>query len=187
MPVRKTVRRAVAALSGSLMWIALALAPALADIAPFVGEYAGEAQVTDPDGETFERDMSVQISETRDGFQVNWTSRTFRADGRVKNASYSINFVPSDRPGVYAAAMKRNVFGHEVQLDPMKGEPYVWARIDGDTLTVYSLYVDADGGYELQQFDRSLAEGGLNLAFKSILDGDIQRTVETFLESQTPR
>mmetsp|Transcript_7024 Transcript_7024/g.11370 ORF Transcript_7024/g.11370 Transcript_7024/m.11370 type:complete len:81 (+) Transcript_7024:73-315(+) len=77
--------------------------------------------------------------------------------------------------------MRRNVFGHEVQLNPMKGEPYVWSRIDGETLTVYSLFVDVDGGYSLQQYDRTLADGGLNLRFQTIRDGEILRAVETFL------
>ena len=80
--------------------------------------------------------------------------------------------------------MKRNVFGHNVQLDPMKGEPYVWGRIDGDTLSIYSMFVTEDGGYEIQQFDRTLATGGLELQFQNVLNGVIQRTVSTFLEKQ---
>ncbi|MDW4496391.1 hypothetical protein R5H30_00230 [Sulfitobacter sp. D35] len=181
MSVRVPFRPILAPIIAAGLTLLLTMAAA-AQIEPFVGSYSGSAQVSSADGRKIDRDMSVQIAETRDGFQVNWTSTTYREDGRIKEAKYSINFVPSDRAGVYAAAMKRNVFGHEVQLDPMRGEPYVWARIVDDTLTVYSLYVDADGGYELQQFDRSVAEGGLNLDFQTILDGEIQRTVSTFLE-----
>jgi hypothetical protein len=66
----------------------------------------------------------------------------------------------------------------------MKGEPYVWARVIGDTLTVYSLFVDADGGYELQQFDRTLTEGGLNLEFSRISNGTQRRTTKAFLDRQ---
>ncbi|MEL7089428.1 MAG: hypothetical protein AAGL98_13470, partial [Planctomycetota bacterium] len=102
-------------------------------------------------------------------------------DGRTKEKSYAIDFVPSGRDAVYAAAQQKNVFGHLVQLDPMKGEPYVWARIDDDTLTVYSLFVSEAGGYSLQQYDRTLADGGLNLRFQNIRDGEILRAVETFL------
>jgi hypothetical protein len=80
--------------------------------------------------------------------------------------------------------MRRNVFGHDVQLDPMKGEPFVWARIEGDTLSVYSLFVTETGGYEIQQFDRTLADGGLSLDFQVVINGKIQRTVSTFLERQ---
>ncbi|WP_299551281.1 hypothetical protein [uncultured Tateyamaria sp.] len=156
-------------------------APVRADVAPFVGYYSGNAEVIQSDGTKIPRDMSVKINETKQGFTVTWTSVTYRASGKVSKKSYTIDFVPSGRGDVYAAAQRKNVFGHEVQLDPMKGEPYVWARIDGETLTVYSLFVDTDGGYSLQQYDRTLAEGGLNLHFQNIQDGEILRAVETFL------
>lgn len=157
---------------------------AQADIAPFVGSYVGSAEVVSADGSTRKRDMSVEISDTAAGFRVGWTSITYRADGSAKEKSYLIEFLPSERGDVYAAAMKRNVFGHDVQLDPMRGEPFVWSRIEGETLSVYSLYVAEDGGYEIQQFDRTLTVGGLDLAYKAVRNGEIQRTVSAFLERQ---
>lgn len=158
-----------------------AAGPVRADIVPFIGDYSGNAEVMQADGTKLPRDMSVKINKTEAGFAVTWTSVTYRASGKVSEKSYSIDFVPSGRGDVYAAAQKKNVFGHEVQLDPMKGEPYVWARIDGKTLTVYSLFVDTNGGYSLQQYDRTLTEVGLKLHFQNIRDGEIQRAVETFL------
>ena len=169
---------ALFALVCALMLLAV---QAKAEIAPFVGSYTGNAEVTQIDGTKIPRDMSVMISETKQGFTVTWTSITYKATGKVSEKSYTIDFVPSGRGNVYAAAQKKNVFGHEVQLDPMKGEPYVWSRIDDQTLTVYSLFVDVDGGYSLQQYDRTLADGGLNLRFQNIRDGEILRAVETFL------
>mgnify|MGYP001812203310 FL=1 len=155
---------------------------AQAQIERFVGSYEGTAEVATADGGTQMRDMSVKIEETKQGFIVNWSTITYRKDGRAKEKSNSIEFVPSDRAEVFASAMKRNVFGHDVQLDPMKGEPYVWSRFDGDTLRVYSLFVAEDGGYEIQQFDRTVVEGGLNLDYKSVRNGQIQKTVSTFLK-----
>jgi hypothetical protein len=175
-------RFAPAALLISLLM--LACFPARADISRFVGDYVGTAEVVEADGTAVPRDMSVTIAEQKGGFQVEWTSTTYRSDGRVSEKSYSINFVPSVRDGIYAAAMQRNVFGHEVQLDPMKGEPFVWARIEGDTLSVFSLYVAPDGGYEIQQFDRTLASGGLDLKFSRVRNGEIQRTVSSYLVKQ---
>lgn len=153
-----------------------------ADIAAFVGEYAGSADVEGYDGSISKRDMSVQIAQTKKGFSVQWTSTIYKSDGRVKEHSYHIDFVPSSRSGVYAAAMEKNVFGHEVQLDPMKGEPYVWGRIVADTMTVFSMFVDADGGYEIQQYDRTLTDGGLELKFSVVAEGETQRSVTTFLK-----
>ena len=152
-----------------------------ADITRFIGDYSGTAEVETYDGTMAKRDMSVSIAATEKGFSLRWKSTTYR-DGTGKTKSYRIAFVPSDRPDVYAAAMTRNVFGHEVPLDPMKGEPYVWARITGDTLTVFSLYVTDEGGYELQQFDRTLTEGGLDLAFTRLTNGEPGRTISTFLQ-----
>ncbi|WP_299280841.1 hypothetical protein [uncultured Tateyamaria sp.] len=177
-PVLRPMIGALMALSVALLLLA---GQARAELDAFYGSYAGSAEVTALDGSKIPRDMSVVISGTKAGFQVQWTSVTYRPDGSTKEKSYTIDFVPSDREAVYAAAQKKNVFGHEVQLDPMKGEPYVWARVSGQTLTVYSLFVGADGGYSLQQYDRTLAEGGLQLRFQTIRDGAIQRAVETFL------
>jgi hypothetical protein len=164
--------------------LTLMVAAAYADISRFYGSYVGSADVVSADGSKKPRDMSVEISAAKNGFRVMWTSTTYRADGSAKEKSYTIDFVPSHRDGVFASAMRRNVFGHDVQLDPMKGEPYVWSRIEGDTLSVYSMYVTEEGGYEIQQFDRSLAPGGLNLEFQNVRNGQILRTVSTFLERQ---
>lgn len=150
-------------------------------ISDFEGDYSGSAKVEMADGTSSQRDMSVSIRETKNGFSISWTSTTFKTDGRGKEKSYKITFVPSDRKDVFAAAMTKNVFGHDVPLDPMKGEPYVWARIQGETLTVFSLFVSSDGGYEMQQFDRTLSDGGLQLEFQRLRNGKPQRTVSTFL------
>lgn len=163
-----------------------AAAPARAGnpIDPFVGEYTGSAELVTSEGERIPRDMNVTIRAEKEGFTVEWTSTTRRPDGTLKSKSYSIDFLPTERTGVYSAGMRKNVFGHAVQLDPMKGEPFVWGRIRGDMLTIFSLFVDVDGDYEIQQFDRTLAEGGLMLKFTDWRNGEPQRSVETFLERQ---
>lgn len=157
---------------------------ALADYSGFVGDFVGSAVLERADGTTSPRDMSVSIRETKEGFSVAWSSTSYRDDGRAKAKSYEIEFIPSGRGEVFAAAMRRNVFGHTVQLDPMKGEPYVWARIEGATLTVYSLYVGEDGRYELQQFDRTIVDGGLELHFTRFSNGEKSREIRTLLERQ---
>jgi len=169
----------------TLAALLLLVAPAnAADISQFVGSFTGSATVESSDGTSARRDMSVEISKGDYGFSVQWTSSTHKPDGRIKTNSNSVNFVPSDRDGIYAAAMEKNVFGHEVQLDPMKGEPFVWSRIVGDTLTVFSLHVDKAGSYEMQQYDRTLADGGLQLKFSFLRNGQEQRSVSTFLKRQ---
>ncbi len=170
------------------LWTALAVVLLLAqtanaaDISEFVGSYTGSARVESSDGTSVFRDMNVKISLTENGFTVQWASSTHKPDGRIKIKSTSVSFVPTDRNGIFAAAMEKNVFGHEVQLDPMKGEPFVWSRIVGDTLTVFSLFVDEAGSYEMQQYDRTLADGGLLLKFSFLQHGEERRSVSTFLK-----
>ncbi|UCH17389.1 MAG: hypothetical protein JSW36_17205 [Burkholderiales bacterium] len=149
-------------------------------IDPFVGRYAGQAEFTEA-GAQIKRDLGVTISKRKDGFTVNWKASTSRPSGKVKIAEHSVDFVPTKRPNVFMSAMKTNVFGGQVPLDPMQGHPYVWARIDGDTLTVYALYINDDGGYEFQIFDRTLDPKGLKLKFERIRDGERLRAIDTLL------
>jgi len=157
---------------------------AIADIAPFVGAYTGSVIVTHANGESELRDMSVTIAEAKKGFTVKWSTVTIKGGGNRKAKTYEISFVDSDRSGIFAAAMEQNVFGHAVQMDPMKGDPYVWSRIAGDTFTVFSMFIAPNGDYEMQQYDRTLVKGGLDLKYVVHRNGEPTRMVSTFLKRQ---
>ncbi len=151
-----------------------------ADITDFFGTFTGSATVTS--GSVNEdRDMSVTVSETPKGFQLEWTSVIYKTDGRKKSNEYKILFVPTQRDGVFSSAMKANVFGKAVPLDPLKGDPYVWARLTGNTFSVFSLLIDEDGNYMVQEYHRTLVEGGLNLEYNRFRDGKALKTVNAFL------
>jgi hypothetical protein len=154
------------------------------EIADFVGFYIGSAEV-EHGGEARDlRDLSVVIEETSKGLTVQWSTVSEKEDGRRKEKSYTVEFIASDRNGIYSAAMHRNVFGHEVQQDPMKGEPYVWARLTGDVLTVFSMFIHRNGDYEMQQYDRRLTETGLSLVFSSHRNGLPLRQIKADLLRQ---
>lgn len=158
---------------------ALAAAP---EIEAFFGEYEGEA-VTDYDGELRKRDLRVKISPQENGFTVNWISVTKRPNGKLKRKEYSIDFHPTRRNNVYRSGERKDLFGNAVPLDPMKGDPYVWARVHEDTLSVYALHVLEDGGYEMQTYARKRIAQGLNLKYSRVRDGKVLRTVNgTLLE-----
>jgi len=154
-----------------------------ADMERFAGTYIGNAEFME-DGKVQQRDMSTTIEPSRDGFVLSWTSVTYRSDGRTKQQTYMIEFVPSYRDNIFQSAMKANLFGKAAPLDPMKGEPYVWARLDGDTISVYSLFIDEDGAYEIQEFNRTLVAGGLDLFFRRVRGGTTVREIRTLLERQ---
>ena len=141
-----------------------------ASVEVFCGEYAGHSISSTEDGLS-KRDLSVSISECQDGFTLEWTTVTKKPDGRIKRKSYAIDFRPSGRHGIYASAMRTNMFGKHIPLDPLKGDPYVWARLSGRTLTVFALLVTDDGGYEMQVYERTLTESGLELKFSRLRDG----------------
>ena len=142
----------------------------------FMGEYEGEgSSVTEPS--LRKRDLKVTISPTEDGFQVAWVSVTRRASGKIKRSAYAINFKPSKRDHIYSAAMRTDMFGNQVPLDPMRGDPYVWARIDGDTLFVYQMLINEKGGYEMQVYERTFTATGLDLTYSRVRDGEVLRTI----------
>ena len=177
----RILRRLVAPLCLAL---ALVAAPLHAEtIDDFVGVYSGTADFIE-NGEPRKRDMSTTIEKTKKGFTVSWTSTSYKSDGRIKEKSYTIEFVPSERDNIFASAMKTNVFGKQVPLDPLKGEPFVWARLDGAELTVFSLFINEIGDYEMQEYHRRVIEGGLALEFKRMRNGVEERAVRTFLERQ---
>ena len=149
-------------------------------IKPFLGHYTGST-VVEESGVELNRDLDVTISETDEGFNVFWKSTTVKADGRIKTKDFDISFTPTDREHVFQAAQRPSLFGGTKPLDPMKGEPYVWARIVGDTLTIFAMLILDDGGYELQIYNRSLSDSGLNLEYSRIRDGEQLRTIKSTL------
>jgi len=105
----------------------------------FYGTFRGNAESV-LSGELSERELEVVIKPWEErGFTVEWTTLIHRADGEKKMTDLSIDFYPAERPGIFASAMQTNVFGQTVPYDPVAkdADPYVWAGLDGDTLTVF--------------------------------------------------
>ena len=166
-------------------FVALAAMPAVpaaaaTGIEAFFGEYEGET-VADYDGELRERDLRVKISPHPDGFTVEWTSVTRRLDGQIKRKTYAINFLPTRRGNIFRSGERKDMFGNAVPMDPLKGDPYVWARLHEDTLTVFALHVLEDGGYEMQVYARTRVPEGLDLEYTRVRDGEVLRSVEATL------
>lgn len=168
----------------ALLWVLLAAAQnahaGVEMIEPFLGDYFGEVTFEE-EGVEHRRDLSVSIKRTKEGFNITWKTTQYKPSGKVKTNTHDIDFVPTKRENVFSSAMRTNVFGGRSALDPMKGDPYVWSRITGDTLTVYALWVIDDGGYEMQVYDRTLAPEGLDLRFSRNRNGKNLRLIETLL------
>lgn len=149
----------------------------------FVGEYVGKA-VSDADDELSKRDLRIVIKplKNKKGFSVHWVSVSHKPDGRIKRKTYTIDFLRSYRSSVYRSAMRKDLFGHDVPLDPLKGDPYAWATIRGDTLCVFELHILDSGGYEIQTYRRTLIRGGMRLVYSRLRNGVMLRDVKGTLE-----
>ena len=147
----------------------------------FVGEYLGEG-ISSGDDDLNKRDLRVEIKPNGDGFILTWVSVTHKKDGRLKRKSYTVPFRPKGESGLYGSAMRTDMFGNQLPLDPLKGEPYVWARISGDTLFVYAMLITDEGGYEMQVYERTLTSNGMDLTYSRVRDGQELRTVRGTLK-----
>jgi hypothetical protein len=147
------------------------------NIQAFFGTYEGSGECCTADGASI-RDMKVSIAPTNRGFNITWNTITHQADGKAKVKTYSIDFEPTQREGIFGSEMRRNKFGDRVPLDPMSGEPYVWARLFGNTLTVYALHITAEGGYEMQVYNRTRTEKGLDVEFTRFRDSEPMTVVD---------
>jgi hypothetical protein len=146
----------------------------------FFGAYEGTSISGAAEGISV-RDIKVSIAPTKRGFNVTWNTTTRKADGKLKVKTYSIDFEPTKREGIFGSEMRRNKFGDRVPLDPLGGEPYVWARITGNVLTVYSLHITTEGSYEMQVYHRTRTEEGLSTEFTRFREGEPMRAVTATL------
>lgn len=173
------MRRALcgAALAAALL-IGTSLAALAADLPlrAFFGTYSGSGLALNEESDYFSltmRDLDVSVQPSGKGFTLSWTT-VLRQGGDPKNPdikrkSETVTFVPSSRPGIYVPTGGAG--------DPVEAGRSVWARIKGQTLTVSTLSVLDDGGFELQRYDRTLTDLGMELVFLSMQNEGVARKV----------
>ena len=166
-------------MAGSLAAPAYSAAP----IDPFVGAFAGEAKVEAGNGIQI-RKVSVTIEKSGRGFSVDWTTRIPKAGGKRKTKRFKIQFNPAKQGTLYAAGMRRNMFGKLVPLDPLQGDPYMWAAIRASTLYVYGMHVTEDGGYEFQVYERTVKGDDMTVVFKRFRDGKTLKDITAHLKRE---
>jgi hypothetical protein len=164
---------------GLLVSVLLAAAAAEAQdaaIQRFFGTYAGEA-ISESGDELDKRDINAEITPQGKGFKIRFTVVVKRGSDKPKRDEYTITFLPSKRVNIYSSAMRTDVFGNSVPKDPLVGDPYMWARLDGNKLWRYALFVTESGGYEMQTYEYVLTPTGLDLRYSRVRDGEVLRTV----------
>jgi len=165
----------------------VALSPSIGQaesIDPFVGVYHG-ATIEHADGELQARDLDVIIQKTERGFVVDWATVIHKPDGREKRVSLNVEFYSTERPDIYGSAMRSGLFGKRIPNDPLKGEPFFWARIVDKTLIIHALYITDEGGYEMQVYKRKLDnDGNMDLVVRRFRDGEQIRDITGKLKRQ---
>ena len=150
-------------------------------IQSFFGEYLGRTLM--PMGEARNRDLRVAIRPFGAfGFTVEWQTTLYKSTNGPESKMQVIDFEPTGRPKVYAVARGDGTAGVSVPTAPAGGEPYAWARIAGDTLTVNLLTIADNGDYVVQTYDRTLTPDGMKLDFMRVKNGQIERQIKATLK-----
>jgi len=179
------------ALLGPMIVVALLLAggdaaaqgnPKSLPLAAFFGVFAGSGVAESDDDPAFRtavRESTVEIRPAEgNGFSVAW-STTSRAGNpsqpKVKTKTTEAVFKSTARVGVFESVK---------QGSPAAGGDYIWARLFGQTLTVYALTTGEDGRYEMQKWDRTLQGTGMALVYTRLRDGEQVRIVKARLTKE---
>ena len=154
-----------------------------ASLEPFFGTYVGVAEVKDfADGDVRQRDMDIVIEPyKRGGFKIQWVNVALvdgkRAVPGVERRVQTVLFEPAEDRGFFVEVAEDNPFRERDETRPMRGDPVRWASLDDQGLHVYSFVVLEDGRYELQVYDRTLTDIGLDIRFQRIVDSELVREV----------
>jgi hypothetical protein len=167
----KIIHRSLLAIA--LMWGFASTAKAAdLSIAAFFGVFQGSGIAENADSLYFGttvRDLDVEIGPgaSNEAFYVKWTT-IIRGGGDPNNP----NVRRKTQNVVFKSANETGVFRGEGSGDPLNGAPYIWARISGQTLTLYIMTINKSGGYNMQSYARTLNAFGMDLVFRRIRDGE---------------
>jgi hypothetical protein len=169
--------------------LALAMACALASgakgasLEPFFGSYVGVAEMENlQNGDVRRRDMDIVIEPYKQGgFKIHWVNVTLvdgqRAAPGVERRVQTVLFEPAEDRGFFVEVQQDNPFRERAETRPMRGDPVRWASLDDQGLHVYAFLVLEDGRYDLQVYDRSLTDIGVDIRFQRIVDGAVVRRI----------
>lgn len=156
-----------------------------ATIDDFVGRWQGiELEISGdaPDLALEPGHLDFEIGRKDGGFRISWTGLG-RADNGLRPQTVEADFVPTERPGVFAydpgsPSLLGRLFADPSTGNPLEGDTLLWARLEGETLTVYGLSIGSDGGFELERYARTLDDGGIAVRYTHRAENDRVVTVE---------
>ena len=128
-------------------------------------------------------DLDLRIRPEGDGFRINWVAFSRGEGGEFKRAEAEAKFVPTDRPGVFAFATGDSsllgwLFADPATGNPLQGETLLWARLQDQTLTVYSLAINSVGGFHIDRYAHTLTDRGTVVHYTLRIENDRILTIE---------
>lgn len=144
-------------------------------ISYFFGSFQGPTKVVSGAGsgtaEASGRLSRVDTAAAGKGFTIVWSTLYIDDENpseiKVKDST-EITFDATEQP---------TVFKQKDAPELWTGKPHYWARIDGDTLHVSALVLDADGTYDVTHYARTVDGDAMRLEFTRFKDGQLQREV----------
>jgi hypothetical protein len=134
-------------------------------------------------------DLSVTIRPDGAGFRMDWTTLEIGSKAVAGRHEIGASFDPTGQPGVFAyreepGSMLERLFASPATSNPLEGETLLWARLAGPTLTVYSLAIDRDGGFQIDRYERTLQKDSMSYVGSRRTGGGPTATVEGRLRQE---
>jgi hypothetical protein len=167
-----------------------AASAAAAAIEDFFGEWRG-VEVSVDGAEQAPKlspsDLDMAITKEDEGFRIRALALGREPDGTLVARPIDAAFAPTAVPGVFAFApgtgsLLSRLFADPAVGNPLKGDTLLWARLQDDTLHVYSLAIDPGGGFALEHSTGQLIEDGMATRYELRSQNDRIVTVEGRLE-----
>lgn len=148
----------------------------------FYGIFQGETRIVGGSGaetEASTRLSRVETTPAEGGFTITWSTlyidEANPSELKVKDST-DVTFGATPDPKVFRQATPDKLW---------TGKPYYWARIDGDTLNISALVLDADGTYDVIHYARTVQGDTQRVEFSRFKDGQMQRQVTGTLKRAT--
>ena len=168
------------------------LAPGVATAAgidDFFGDWRG-VELSIDSSETLSdlapADLDMAIADHGDGFRIQAVSLRRDAKGVLEPRRLDAAFAPTGTPGVFAfepggGSLLSSLFADPAEGNPLKGDTLLWARLADDTLHVYSLAIDEQGGFVLEHSTGRLTPNGMNMRYLMRLENERIVSIEGHL------
>jgi hypothetical protein len=165
-----------------------------ADVAieDFFGEWRG-VDVSVDDTEQAPKlspsDLDMAITDEDGGFRIRALALGRESDGTLVARPIDAAFAPTETPGVFAfdpgnRSLLSSLFADPTVGNPLEGDTLLWARLQDDTLHVYSLAIDPGGGYALEHSTGRLTGDGMATRYELRSENDRIIAVEGRLERE---